>query len=110
MAQKVQVILVDDIDGGEARETVTFALEGITYEIDLSNENASKLRDEMAPWIGHARRSGGRKVTARRASGGVNRRSNLNAVREWGRANGFQVSDRGRVSGELQSAYDKANG
>ncbi|GAB76947.1 Lsr2 protein [Austwickia chelonae] len=107
MAQKVQVLLVDDVDGGEARETVSFALDGISYEIDLSDDNASKLREELATWIGHARRSGGRKMTNRRPSG-VGRRD-LNAVREWGRANGFQVSDRGRVSGELQAAYDKAH-
>lgn len=108
MAQKVQVLLVDDIDGGEARETVSFALDGVTYEIDLSESNASKLRDQFAKWIGHARRSGGRKVTGRR--GAVTGRRDLNAVREWGRANGFQVSDRGRVSGELQAAYERANG
>lgn len=108
MAQKVQVLLVDDIDGGEAWETVTFALDGVTYEIDLSEANASKMRDQLAKWIGHARRSGGRKVSGRRS--GTAGRRDLNEVREWGRANGFQVSDRGRVSGELQAAYDKANG
>lgn len=108
MAQKVQVLLVDDIDGGVASETVTFALDGVTYEIDLAEGNAQKLRDDFAQWIGYARRSGGRKVSGRRtASAG---RRDLNAVREWGRANGFQVSDRGRVSRELQAAYDKANG
>ncbi|MCA0435946.1 MAG: Lsr2 family protein [Austwickia sp.] len=108
MAQKVQVLLVDDLDGGEARETVSFALDGVTYEIDLSEANASKMRDQLAKWIGHARRSGGRKMSGRRA--GATGRRDLNAVREWGRANGFQVSDRGRVSGELQAAYDRANG
>ena len=82
--------------------------DGVTYEIDLSEANASKMRDQLAKWIGHARRSGGRKVSGRR--GGPSGRRDLNAVREWGRANGFQVSDRGRVSGELQAAYDKANG
>ena len=63
MAQKVQVLLVDDLDGGEARETVSFALDGVTYEIDLSEANASKMRDQLAKWIGHARRSGGRKMS-----------------------------------------------
>lgn len=108
MAQKVQVLLVDDVDGGEARETVSFALDGVSYEIDLSDANASKMRDQLAKWIGHARRAGGRKAsTGRRAASPARR--DLNAVREWGRANGFQVSDRGRVSGELQAAYDQAN-
>lgn len=109
MAQRVQVLLVDDIEGGDAAETVTFALDGVTYEIDLSDTNAAKLRDSFAQWIGYARRSGGRKVVTRRAPRGGSRRD-LNAIREWGRENGFQVSDRGRVSGDLQVAYEKANG
>ena len=57
MAQRIQVILEDDIDGGAAAETVTFALDGVTYEIDLSEDNARKLRDDLATWVGHARRS-----------------------------------------------------
>ncbi|WP_040157579.1 histone-like nucleoid-structuring protein Lsr2 [Mobilicoccus massiliensis] len=109
MAQRVQVILVDDIDGGEATETVTFALDGVSYEIDLSEKNAARLRDSFSEWVGNARRAGGRKVTGRRG-GASARREDLNEVREWGRANGFKVSDRGRVSGELQTAYDKAHG
>ncbi|WP_345713818.1 Lsr2 family protein, partial [Kineococcus glutinatus] len=67
MAQKVQVLLVDDVDGGEAAETVSFALDGVSYEIDLSDEHAGALRDAFAPWIGHARRVGGR-TGARRAA------------------------------------------
>lgn len=107
MAQKVQVLLIDDVDGGAADETVTFGLDGATYEIDLSGANASKLRDDLASWIGHARRSAGRRTPTRRPPA---RRSDLNDIREWGRAHGFKVSDRGRVSAALQSAYDKANG
>lgn len=110
MAQRVQVILVDDVDGGEATETVTFALDGVSYEIDLSEKNAARLRDSMSEWVGNARRAGGRKVTGRRASGAGTRREDLNDVRAWGRSNGFQVSDRGRVSRELQQAYDQAHG
>ena len=60
MAQKVQVLLVDDIDGGTADETVTFALDGVTYEIDLTAANASELRGAVANWVGHARRPGAR--------------------------------------------------
>lgn len=110
MAQRVQVILVDDIDGGQATETVTFSLDGVSYEIDLSEKNAARLRDSFSEWVGNARRAGGRKVCGRRASAGTSRREDLNDVREWGRQNGFKVSDRGRVSGELQAAYDKAHG
>lgn len=105
MAQRVQVLLVDDIDGGNADETVTFGLDGSTYEIDLSVSNAAKLRHDLAEWIGHGRRGSGRRVAKR----GAARRSNLNDVRDWGRSNGFKVSDRGRVSADLQSAYDKAH-
>ncbi|GMA38370.1 histone-like nucleoid-structuring protein Lsr2 [Mobilicoccus caccae] len=108
MAQRVQVILVDDVDGGEATESVTFALDGVTYEIDLSEKNAARLRDSMSEWVANARRAGGRKVTGRRA--GSTRRDDLNEIRQWGRANGFKVSDRGRVSRELQQAYDTAQG
>ncbi|MDN5795445.1 MAG: Lsr2 family protein [Intrasporangium sp.] len=106
MAQRVEVILVDDLDGGDAAETVTFGLDGVTYEIDLSDANARKLRDALATWAGHARRTGGTKRTGgRRAS----RRNDVSAVREWARASGYTVSDRGRISAEIQNAYDKAH-
>lgn len=111
MAQRVQVLLVDDLDGGVAAESVSFALDGVSYEIDLSEANAAKLRDSFSEWTAHARRAGGRKTTGRRTGAASSaRRSDLNEIREWGRQNGFKVSDRGRVSGELQAAYDKANG
>jgi len=106
MAQHVQVVLVDDLDGGKAADTVSFALDGVSYEIDLSAKNAAKLRDAFGNWVGHARRAGGRRSARTRAA-----RSNSNdlaAMREWGRKNGFTVSDRGRISAELQAAYRKA--
>ena len=114
MAQRVQIVLEDDLDGGEAAETVTFGLDGVSYEIDLSDKNAVKLRDDLATWIGHARRSGGRRATGRRAPASTttntpSRRSDLAAVRAWARQNGHQVSDRGRVSAAVQEAYDKAH-
>src|SRR5919202_2046363 len=122
MAQKVQVILVDDVDGGEASETVSFALDGVSYEIDVSEKNAAELRDALAPWVGHARRVGGRSGGSggsgggrAKASGGGGGRSRGNSkfdltdVRSWAREKGFQVSDRGRVSGEVLAAYEKAH-
>jgi hypothetical protein len=113
MAQRVQIVLEDDLDGGTAAETVTFGLDGVNYEIDLSDRNADKLRDDFATWIGHARRSGGRRSTGRRASspssGSASRRSDLSAVRAWARQNGHQVSDRGRIPASVQAAYDKAH-
>lgn len=109
MAQQVQVLLVDDIDGGKAAETVSFALDGVQYEIDLSTKNAAKLRDALSTWVGSARRSGGRRSAGGRGRGSRSTSGDLTAVREWGRKNGFTVSDRGRISAELQAAYKKAS-
>ena len=109
MAQRVQVLLVDDINGAEAAETVLFSLDGVSYEIDLTTGNAKKLRDDLAGWVGHARRSGGRKSSRRAGAAGA-RRADLGAVREWARNNGHKVSDRGRISADILAAYDKANG
>ena len=109
MAQQVQVILVDDLDGGKATETVTFALDGVTYEIDLSDKNASKLRDTISSWAAHGRRVAGRSGSRGGARRARIRGNDVTAVRQWGRKNGFTVSERGRISRELQAAYDKAN-
>ncbi|HMM96931.1 MAG: Lsr2 family protein [Micrococcales bacterium] len=110
MAKKVQVLLVDDVDKeSPADETVTFALDGVSYEIDLTSENAAKLRDAFAMWIGHAERTGGRRSTGRAAGSGARAgRRDVSAVREWARKNGYDVSDRGRISSEVQEAYEKA--
>lgn len=106
MAQKVQVILVDDVDGGDASETVTFGLDGVSYEIDLNDDNAAKLRDSLATWVGHGRRVGGRSSsgTARRRSapGGTD----TAAIRAWARESGHDVSERGRISAEVMAAYE----
>jgi hypothetical protein len=110
MAQRVSVLLVDDLNGNPADETVTFALDGATFEIDLTSSNADKLRDSLAPWIGHARRSGGRRSSGRSVARPGGKRRNLSAIREWARENGHTVSDRGRISSEVQAAYDKAHG
>ncbi|HET8769131.1 Lsr2 family protein [Phycicoccus sp. M110.8] len=110
MAQRVNIVLEDDLDGSEADETVSFALDGTTYEIDLSAANAAKLRDALAPYVGHARRASGRRAPARSTSGrSAGAKRDLADVREWARANGHQVSDRGRISAEIQAAYDKAH-
>ena len=103
-------MLVDDIDGGDAAETVTFALDGVTYEIDLSDANAQKLRDDIATWSGHARRTGraGSRKRGSNNNGGGAKRSDLSAVREWARQNGHTVSERGRISSGIQQAYDNA--
>ena len=59
MAQKIQTLFIDDIDGSEAEGTVRFALDGAEYEIDLSAEHAQALRDALAPFVAAARRAGG---------------------------------------------------
>jgi len=109
MAQKVQVILVDDIDGGAADETVSFSLDGVSYEIDLSTKNAGAFRDAFAQYVGTARKVGSRSGSRsgrRRSTGGDNRTAQ---IREWARANGQKVNDRGRISATVVEAYDKAH-
>lgn len=108
MAQRVNIVLEDDIDGTEADETVSFALDGATYEIDLSSANAAQLRDSLATYIGHARRAGGRRSAGRTVARGAGKRD-LADVRQWARQNGHTVSERGRISAEIQAAYDKAH-
>ena len=107
MAQRVQVLLIDDIDGSEGAETITFALDGVSYEIDLSNKNAAKLRDAFAVWVGNARKVGrGASSTSARGSRRASRSGNdTAAVRAWAKENGYEVSERGRISREVMDAY-----
>ncbi len=114
MAQKIQVLLVDDLDGGTATETVSFGLDGSGYEIDLSAENADKLREALAPFVGHARRA--TRGPARATSPGRPGRSSARidreqtqAIREWARKNGHKVSERGRIPGSIVEAYNSAS-
>lgn len=104
MARKTKVTLIDDIDGSEATTTIGFALDGVSYEIDLNEENATELREGLARWIEHGRRTGGR---ARRGAG-AGRSSESKRIREWARENGLEVSDRGRISAEIRQAYAAA--
>lgn len=113
MAQKVQILLVDDLDGSEASETVEFSLDGTSYEIDLSEKNAAALRDAFAVYIAEGRKVGG----ARRGGGGTKSKPRGGAgggpaaseIREWARSNGLEVPERGRVSAEVRKAYDAAH-
>jgi len=108
MAQKVQVILVDDLDGGTADETVTFSLDGVSYEIDLTHDNAARLRDLLAPYVGHGRRiGGGRRTSARavKASGGTEPAQ----VRAWAKSQGIAVNERGRISADLMATFQAAH-
>ena len=112
MAKVTQVSLVDDVDGSVASSTVGFSLDGKTYELDLSDKNAKKLRDAVAPFVDAARRLGGR---GRRASGPTTSstrtdRERTAAIREWARQHGHKVADRGRIPANVIEAYEKAAG
>ncbi|GAA3547343.1 Lsr2 family protein [Amycolatopsis ultiminotia] len=110
MAQKVLVRMVDDLDGSEASQTVPFGLDGVTYEIDLSDDNAGNLRDDLAAYIAAARRVGGRKTTGPRSSTAPTQadRERSRAIRAWAIDNGWAVSERGRIPSEVAAAYDEA--
>ncbi|MDJ1131988.1 histone-like nucleoid-structuring protein Lsr2 [Streptomyces iconiensis] len=112
MAQKVQVLLVDDLDGGEADETVTFALDGKTYEIDLTTANADKLRGALEPYLKSGRRTGGRSARGKggRAASGGGSSQDTAKIRAWAKEQGYEVNDRGRVPASIREAYEKANG
>lgn len=119
MAQKVQVVILCDLHDGEVEgsETVSFGLDGARYEIDLCDEHAAQLRDDLAGYVG-AGRSAGRAAPARSRgrSGGSARRASarggsdrVQAIRDWARENGHPVSERGRLSRKLVEAYDAAH-
>ena len=109
MAQKVQTLFVDDLDGSEAEGTVRFGLDGAEYEIDLNAEHAQALRNALAHYVSAGRRAGG---GARRQARGGHRASangvNSTEVREWAKAQGMEVKDRGRVPAELVVKFKAA--
>ncbi|MGI8644860.1 MAG: histone-like nucleoid-structuring protein Lsr2 [Nocardioides sp.] len=109
MAQKVNIVLVDDLDGGDASETVSFGLDGTTYEIDLSDKNAGGLRTALAPYLGHARKVTGGRRGGRKQATSSNLGPSPRLVRDWARSNGYEVSDRGRVPADVIAAYEAAN-
>lgn len=104
MAQRVRVELVDDVDDSPADETVSLALDGVSYEIDLSAANAAQLREALAPWLGSARRTGGRKAAGKKVTTG-----SPTDVRAWALSQGMAVSARGRVPADIREAYDRAH-
>jgi nucleoid-associated protein Lsr2 len=108
MAQITEVKLLDDLDGGEAAESVAFSLDGKSYEIDLSEKHAAALRDAFAPFVSSARRAGGAATASRpRMSARTGRsREETAAIREWATANGLEVSARGRISSTVLEAYE----
>ena len=109
MAQRVNVVLVDDIDGDEAAETVSFALDGVDYEIDLNESNAEALRDALGRYVNAGRRVGGRRRRGQKVAAGGDSGPSAADVRQWARANGWDVPERGRVSAEVREAYAAAH-
>ncbi len=109
MAQRIVYRLEDDLDNTEAAETIVFGLDSVSYEIDLSDSNAAKLRDLLAPYVAAARRVGGRRRTG--SAGGRKRGAGSPAteIRAWAGENGYQVSARGRVPAEVREAYERAH-
>lgn len=114
MARKVNVTLVDDIDGSEAVETVLFSIDGSSYEIDLSAQNSAELRDALAKFVGHARRAAKTQRVAARPAASVRTsasvdREQIQAIRVWARSNGHTVSDRGRIPANIVDAYNASH-
>ena len=106
MAQRTQIMYVDDIDGSEAEGTVRFGLDGVDYEIDLSKKHADQLAKAVRPYIETARKvsSSRRTVRASRPA-----RHNQSDVRAWARAQGLKVSDRGRIPADVLAKYESAH-
>lgn len=111
MAQKILREFIDDIDGSVAERTFTFAVDGTNYEIDLSSENIAEFKASIAGFVESARRSGSSGTSRSRSIGqrSSSDRERLTAIRGWARENGYNVRDRGRISAEVQQAYDRAN-
>lgn len=106
MAKQVIERLVDDIDGGEADETVPFSVDGVSYEIDLSSDNAKKLRDSLAPFVERARKAG---VGRRRRTRAASSRERSADIRAWARDRGIKVNERGRIPATVVEEYEKAH-
>jgi hypothetical protein len=116
MAQKVQVLLVCDLHDGdvEGTETIAFGLDGSSYEIDVCESHAAKLRDAYAPFVGAGRRAGrplggSPRRSGRGAARSTGDRNRVADIRDWARKNGHQVSERGRISSTVLQAYEAAH-
>ncbi|MEV7966708.1 Lsr2 family protein [Sphaerisporangium sp. NPDC088356] len=110
MATQIQKILIDDLDGGEANETVTFAIDGSAYEIDLSGDNAKKLREALSSFVSGARRAEGGSTRGRKRGGGQRpSREKSSEIRAWAKAHGISVSERGRIASSVVEQYEAAH-
>ena len=110
MAQKVNVLLVDDIDGSDAGETISFGLDGTRYEIDLNSDHAQELRGQLERYVKAARKvtgSAGRPARGRRTAANDARNKE---IRDWAREQGLDVNERGRIPADIVAQYEAANG
>ena len=106
MAQRTQILYVDDIDGSQAEGTVRFGLDGADYEIDLSKKHADQFAREIGPYIAVARKLAAARRTARGPRAG---RHDQSDVRAWARGQGLKVSDRGRIPADVLARYHAAH-
>lgn len=118
MAKQMITLMTDDLDGGEADTTLSFAFDGFAYEIDLSGENAQKFREQMGPYLSAATRKGRASYTPTSSTGhaaygrsatpapGTDKELNRR-IREWATSNGFQLAERGRIPVHIQNAFHK---
>ncbi len=104
MAQKIRVTVIDDLDGSEANEVVSFAFDGVSYEIDLSSHNAEQFRRDLARYIQSARRV--KPASRRRATRAGPRRERSSEIRAWARQRGHKVSERGRIPASIIQQYE----
>jgi hypothetical protein len=109
VAQKVTVSLIDDLDGSEAVETVVFSLSGQSYEVDLSEKNAAKLRKALSPFVEAGRKQGGARRGSLKRSVRESDKPDAVAVRAWATSQGIEVAARGRVPAEVTEKYLAAN-
>lgn len=115
MAQQTSIELIDDLDGTQAVSTVPFALDGVTYDIDLSDKNRDRLYTALAEFVEHARRTGGRKRPTSLIGSNGNGRAPTGttdqnrAIRDWAQTNGYNLGDRGRIPAEIKVAFEEAH-
>ncbi|GAB2452830.1 histone-like nucleoid-structuring protein Lsr2 [Nocardia tengchongensis] len=110
MVRKVVVSLIDDIDGNsEAVETISFALDGVVYELDLSAPNATDLRSAFEEWSTHAREVTRAPRAKKNKHQARSEREQNAAIRQWARDNGFDIAPRGRIHSEVATAYRRQN-
>lgn len=109
-------MLIDDLDGGEAAETITFAVDGTSYEVDLSDKNADKFRKAIKPFVENGRRKGRQsgsrnssRQTHSKPAANVSKKAGTEEIRQWAKEQGLTVADRGRIAANIVKQYEDAH-